>query len=196
MARHLLLQVLGGEHEDALVVALRVAQHRVERRHRLAEAGGGLDQQVLALLERVVDALDDLELAGARRGVGEGQPLGGFAALLAEPALLFALADELAEPAADAGLDACRRHLEAQPLDRLGADLDQHQLDFDRLVLEARQHPGVDRRLALVDLAQQRRELPAAPHRLDLLDHQHAVLAAHAVDAADQVDLPARHHQR
>ena len=87
MPGHLLLQVLGGEDEDALVVALRVAQHRVERRHRLAQAGGGLDQQVLALLERLLDALDDLELARARRGVGEDQPLGGFAALLAQPAL-------------------------------------------------------------------------------------------------------------
>ena len=157
---HVLLQVLGGEDEHALVVALRVAQHRVERRHGLAQAGGGLDQQVLALLERLLDALDDLELARARRGVGEdaaarrpgGAPRGARRSVLA-------LADELAEPAAHAGLDRGGRHLEAKPLDRLGADLDQHQLDFDRSVLEPRQHPGVDRGLALVGLAHQRREL-------------------------------------
>ena len=75
---HVLLQVLGGEDEHLLVVALRVAQHRIERRHRLAQAGGRLDQQVLALLERLLDALDDLELPRPRRGVGEDEPLGGL----------------------------------------------------------------------------------------------------------------------
>ena len=91
-------------------------------------------------------------------------------ALLAHAPLVLALADELAEPAAHAGLDRGRRDLEPKPFDRLAADLDQHQLDFDRSVLEPRQHPGIDRGLALVGLAHQRRELPAAPHRLDLLD--------------------------
>ena len=82
--------------------------------------------------------------------------------------------------------------VDRHPLGGVAADLDQHQLGAHRLLLQAVQHPGVDQRLALVHVAHRRRQLAAAAHRLDLLDHQRAVLvAAHAVGAAVHGDLPA-----
>jgi hypothetical protein len=62
--RHVLLQGLGGQDVDLLVGEQRRAERRVERRHRLADAGRGLDQQVLAALDRLLHRLDDQLLPG------------------------------------------------------------------------------------------------------------------------------------
>ena len=69
LERHLLLQVLGGEDEEALVVGERVADRREERGGGLSEAGRGLEQEVLAVVEGVLDRGDDLLLARAEVGV-------------------------------------------------------------------------------------------------------------------------------
>jgi hypothetical protein len=74
--RHLLLGVLGGEHEQAFVVRQGVLQGRIEGGDGLADAGGGLEEEVLAVGDGGLDGGEDQLLARAGRGVGEGEPLG------------------------------------------------------------------------------------------------------------------------
>ncbi len=189
---HLLLQVLGGQHEQPAVVLERVADRGPERGDRLADAGRRLDQQVLARVERPLDGGDDLVLAGAWRAVGEGERAAGAAALLARAPFGVVLAQQLVEPPPDGGLDRVEVERDLQAFDAVAADRDQHQLGGDRARLELRQHPGVELRLALVEVADRGGELPLAAHRLDLLDHAAAVVAlAQPVGAAGDHDAPA-----
>ena len=101
--RHLLLGVLGGEHEEALVVRQGVAQGGVEGGDGLADAGGGLQQKVLAVGDGGLDGGEDQLLAGARVAIGEDEALGrrvplGGPALIGLPGV-----DQGVDAAADAG---------------------------------------------------------------------------------------------
>ena len=81
-----------------------------------------------------------------------------------------------------AAVSASKLRLERLALGLVAADGDQHQLGAHGGRLGVGEHPGVEERLALVPLAHRLRQVPPAPHRLDLLDHQGAVrLAAQAV---------------
>ena len=71
---HLLLQCLGRQNEDALVMLESVAQGWEQGGRRLADAGGGLNQEVIPLADTALDGIANLFLAGTHLGVRKFQP--------------------------------------------------------------------------------------------------------------------------
>ena len=123
--------VLAVRTKRRLSFARAYLQGGVEGGDGLADAGGGLEEEVLAVGDGGLDGGEDQLLAGPDLAVGEGEALGRLAAL--GGALAFGLpgVEEAVEAAADGDLDALEVDVQRLAHGLVAADGDEDQLGAD-----------------------------------------------------------------
>src|SRR6185436_11361128 len=172
-----LLEGLGGEEEELLAEAQRLADGGVERGDGLADAGGRGDEEGLAVADGARDRVDHLRLVRPQLLVRERDDVGESLLGREEGVLRLDGVEELVEGMLDGALDAGRLEFGVDDLGRAADEVDEDELRREDPAVELRlqgEEPGVNEELQEVApqlvRAAQRFELELEVDRFDFLD--------------------------